>query len=116
MADPFVQNAADKEQLNSAKTKEKFLRKRELSDFRSILETNEGRRIFWRILERCRVFESVWDPSAKIHYLSGQQDLGHWILAEILSSNKAAFFKMIEENKKEEQGKDQAEDTKEEER
>lgn len=96
---PLVKNAADKEQVKRAAFKEKDLRGYELEDLKEVLKTGPGRRVFWRLLEKCRVYESIWTNSARIHYNAGQQDLGHYIMAEIVEADEDAYFNMMKDNK-----------------
>jgi hypothetical protein len=64
-------------------------------DLRRILETDFGRRYVWHLLEEAKVFESVWDPSARIHYNAGKQDFGHMLFAEIARAKPEAYFEMM---------------------
>jgi hypothetical protein len=98
MAD-VQKNAADPAQVKAAEKKEMFRREDQLNDLRKILSMKEGRRVLWRLLEQCRVFASVWEPSAKIHYNSGRQDLGHFIVSEIVEANDEAYLQMMREQK-----------------
>jgi len=93
-----VKNAGDEGQVESGKKKERFNRKDELNDIKFILSTKQGRRFIWRILSHCRVFESIWHQSAMIHYNSGIQDTGHFVLAEIIESDKELYLLMQKEN------------------
>lgn len=96
---PLVTDAADKKQIKNAEQKEKIIRDQELSDIAKIGATVEGKRFFWRLLGRCRTFETIWENSARIHYNAGQQDLGHFLMAEIVEANKEILFQMMTENK-----------------
>lgn len=100
MSEP-LKNVADPIQVREAEKKERFSREGELNDLRKILGTKEGRRLLWRILEQCKVYSSIWEPSAKIHYYAGRQDLGHFILAEIVAADDEAYIQMMRENKQE---------------
>lgn len=102
MHKPLVNNAADEEQLKEAKISLKLTRDTELNDLRFILSHTQGRRFFYRLLEQCKVFNSVWEASAKIHYNSGRQDVGHFIQAEIVEADQDAYFKMLTEAKRSE--------------
>lgn len=100
MSDDRVQrNAADEKQVQEAGNRAKRIRINELNDLRFILQTTQGRRFLWRLLSRCKAFHSVWEPSAKIHYNSGQQDVGHFLMAEIVEANEEAFLQMMKESK-----------------
>jgi len=93
-------NASDRLQVEDQKKRVKERRKQELNDIITVLSTISGRRFIWRILGKCRTFESVWEASAKIHYNAGKQDLGHYIMAEISESDSNLLFKMMKENNK----------------
>lgn len=96
---PLVQNAADPRQVAHAGRKEKQARERELEDLRLILLTAEGRRFLWRVLGYCRFATDVWDPSSRIHFNAGLQNVGHWVLAEITAADEEAFYLMMRENR-----------------
>lgn len=70
-----------------------------LSDLRVILNTPEGRRIFWMILGRCKTFGTIMETNAKIYYNSGQQDVGHFLLALITKADDNLFLQMMRESK-----------------
>jgi hypothetical protein len=99
MGKAVVTNAADQQQVGNAKEKELRGRDRELNDLLSVMNTREGRRYVWRLLAHCKVFGSVWHGSALIHYNSGMQDVGHYILADINDLNPDLLVLMIKENK-----------------
>lgn len=102
MSKALVRNASSKKQVKDAVRKEKFNRESELEDIKEVLKSVNGRRFIWRILSKCKTFESIWQPSAMIHYNSGMQDLGHFIMAEITDADAELLFLMMKENKKEE--------------
>lgn len=95
-------NLSDEGQVKNAEKKSKFRRDQELSDIKSVLSTEEGKRFIWRILSKCKAFSSVWEASAKIHYNSGQQDLGHYIMSEIIDADEQLLFTMMKNNLKSE--------------
>lgn len=92
-------NAADEEQVKQARSREKRIRERELSDIRYLLQSPQGRRFLWKLMGRCKTFESIWEPSAKIHFNAGQQDLGHFIMAEIIEADENSLLQMMKESK-----------------
>lgn len=102
MSRASVGNAADPEQVKEARKKANRERKQEIEDLRTVLSTQQGRRLLWRILGYCKVFESIWSPSAQIHHSAGRQDVGHFIMAEIAHANEEALFTMMREAKSEE--------------
>lgn len=96
---PLVKNAADEGQVRDAASKELRGRERELKDIRSVMSTAEGRRLIWRLLVHCRCFASVADPIDKIQYNAGQQDVGHFLLAEVDESAPDLYDLMKKESK-----------------
>lgn len=92
-------NAADESQVRSVGKKIDDQRLQELNDIKTVLATVSGRRLMWRLMGKCRTFSSVWEASAKIHYNAGQQDLGHFIMAEIVEADENLLFKMMKEQK-----------------
>jgi len=91
-------NAADEDQVRRDTERAKSLRERELNDIIMILDSPAGERFLWRLLGHCGTFESIWEPSAKIHYLSGKQDVGHFLMAEIVEAKPEALVKMMKQN------------------
>lgn len=94
-----VKNAADEGQVRKAAERAKSMREKELNDIAALLQTDYGRRFIWRLLGHCKVFGSVWESSAKIHYNSGVQDVGHFLLAEVTEADPDSLIKMMKENK-----------------
>ncbi len=88
----------EKQVVADSKKKE-LKRLRQLEDLRFVLKNVEGRRVFWRLMAHCRVLESIWDGSAKIHYNSGRQDVGHFVMSEVVEANEDAYLLMMKENK-----------------
>lgn len=101
MSKPFVTDTTDKKQIKNAEQREKLLRDQELSDIAIVCSTLEGRRFVWRILSKCKTFESVWENSARIHFNAGQQDLGHFLMSEVIETKEEILFQMMKENKRE---------------
>ena len=94
----LVKNAADQQQVRAAGQKERFRRKDELEDVQFLLSTLQGRRVLWRLLDYCGVFRSIYTQSSQIYYNSGQQDIGHFLMAEIAEADQAGFLKMMQEH------------------
>lgn len=98
---PVVSNAANSKQLSEAELLIKLGRDKELNDLRAILDKEEGRRFFWRMLGHCRNFASCYDASgSRVYYNVGRQDVGHFIMSEILEANQDAYFLMMGEAQK----------------
>ncbi len=97
MREQSIQEQEKQVELDSKRKEIKRLK--EIEDLRFVLKTTEGRRVFWRLMAHCRVLESIWDGSAKIHYNSGRQDVGHFVMAEVIQANEDAYLLMMKENK-----------------
>lgn len=87
--------------LNEIQKKERLARRKELDDIRTMFNSKSGRNFVWRILEKCGTFESTFhiDPNT-MGYLSGQQDIGHFVMSEIVEAGDSLLFKLMKENKK----------------
>jgi hypothetical protein len=90
-------NTSDKSEVKRAELKEGMIRRQEMDDLRAVMNTPEGRRFIWRLMGHCRVFGSVWEASAKIHYNAGVQDVGHFLMAETTEADKDLFLQMQKE-------------------
>jgi hypothetical protein len=97
-----VRNAADESQVKRASDKQENERDFELSDLQFVMSSPAGRRFVWRMLGHCKVFETVWDNSARIHYNAGKQDIGHWLMAEVGAADEDSLFLMMKEAKQRE--------------
>jgi hypothetical protein len=92
---PNAANVADQRALEKGAKRRRRL---ELEDLRAVLGTGEGRRTIWRVLTQAGAFKSVFNPEAAVMaYQAGQQDLGHWLLAELAELDPAAVFRLAEE-------------------
>lgn len=94
-------NISTKENVKKVKKEATNARRQEIADIKTVLSSKSGRRLYWRLIEYCKVFETIWEPSARIHYNSGVQDVGHFLLSELVDADENLLFKMMKENKKE---------------
>ncbi|MCK5236710.1 MAG: hypothetical protein KAR06_06965 [Deltaproteobacteria bacterium] len=76
--DAKVGNAADPEQVKRAKLSDKDIRKQELSDLRFVMESPEGRRMMWRIINNlCHVNTLSAENSGSLTYFKeGAREVG----------------------------------------
>lgn len=100
MPDPkaLVGNAEDKEQLRKARSITTNQRLQFEHDLGEMVRTPQGRRFMWDLFRRTRIYESIWHPSAAIHYNAGQQDIGHEYQGEFVRLYPEQYFLMIKEN------------------
>jgi hypothetical protein len=94
-----VTNAADENQIREAEKQEKKGADRDTQDLLKVLDTIHGRRVLWRLMEFCKVFESVNTSSAQIYYNAGRQDVGHFIMKLVVSARDEALLEMMKEAK-----------------
>lgn len=93
-------NLSDPAEVEKAKARDEERRKQELNDIRTVLANASGRRLIWKVLTKCNAFGSVFSKEAStMSYLSGQQDLGHYIMSEIVQADENLLLKMMKENK-----------------
>lgn len=98
----YVANIADEKTVKRAERKEKDLRLQQLNDIRTVLNNASGRRFVWRLLEKCKVFGSVYSKDqSMVYFNAGQQDLGHFLMAEITEADQHLLIKMMKDNNKE---------------
>lgn len=103
MANPLITNAADESQQQRARMTAKDREHREIADLYNVMSSKSGRRFIWRLLGVCRPLQSIWEPSARIHYNAGQQDIGHWVIAETEKASLDLFHEMQREAREEEE-------------
>ena len=93
-------NSGNDQEVTKRKTKAQLERERQLEELRVLLSSSGGRYFMWRILSKCRVFDtlSVHDPHTMAIY-SGMRDIGLWLLSEIEETDKDFFTSMYKEGK-----------------
>lgn len=97
----FVKNAADEKQVKQSVHREKIGRDQELEDIQAVMQIEAGRRFIWRLLARCGTFGSVSRPNyGETYYVSGQQDIGHFIMGELAEADEMILGKLMMENYK----------------
>jgi hypothetical protein len=94
----LVGNAADPAQVHRARRKEKDRRTQELADLQRVLAEPAGRRVLWRVLDRCGLFRHIWaEEAARMYLRAGEQNIGHWLMAEIEQADDEALFRLMVE-------------------
>ena len=95
-------NVGDEEQVKQAGTKQEQRRRQELVDMQWVLSDRRGRRVLWRIMERCGAFATVWDPNAaQMGRKAAWQELGQWVRDELTEARPETFLQMMQEHLKE---------------
>ena len=88
----------EKEVEAKARLDLKISRDEQLADLKFLMGTPQGERFFWKFLSKCKTFSSIYEKSALIHYNSGQQDLGHYLMGELTTADSEQFFKIMKDN------------------
>lgn len=94
---PTVRNASDPKQVAFARRRERDTDARWLAALRETLSTPAGRHVIWSLLRRAGIYNSIWDPSSRVHYNAGRQDYGHELLAECLRASEDLYELMERE-------------------
>jgi len=94
----MARNLADRKAVDKSAKRAKNVREREILDVGAILSTAEGRRFIWRLLGHCGVSESVMAADSLIYYNAGKQDVGHFLMAEIMAANPQSYITMMKEH------------------
>ena len=100
MADPFVKNAADEQEVAESKRQENALREQEIADMRWVLSTKQGRRVLWRYLSRAGVFQTSYTGNSEgTLFNEGKRVMGTTIIADVTAADPNAFVAMMLEAK-----------------
>lgn len=76
--------AGDRASEAEARRRAREADKQDRDDVRTLMSTVEGRRLVWRFLTHCGVFNSAFNTNAMSQsHAIGWQDAGRWWLAEI---------------------------------
>lgn len=71
---------------------------REKSDLKKVLSMPEGRRVFWRLLSACRIYQASYSDSAQhMAYNEGRRSVGLFVLNEINRAGVEALGTMQRE-------------------
>ena len=95
--DVLVRNAADPEQVGRARRKTGDEERRIGDAYRAVLATPEGRIVFWHLLAKCRVFETISVQNSLIYTLSGRRDVGLELTADLVRASEDLFEQMSRE-------------------
>lgn len=77
-------------------------RRRELEDVALVLSSVEGRRFYWRMLERCGIHKSSFTGNNTTFFNEGERNIGLLLLADLEEADPDAYVKCLKEARKEE--------------
>lgn len=90
-----MSNAGSEKCVKKMASREERLRHRQMDDLAVVLSSIHGRRLLWRILVECGTFKSVHHPSgSQVYYNAGKQDLGHFVMSEVIGVDPKKFMEM----------------------
>ena len=81
------------------KGKKKYQQKRldEIADLEAVMETPQGRRVLWRILDESKFLaENMFTGNSTTFFNLGQHKIGVWLYKEIMTANPKQFLSMME--------------------
>lgn len=75
-------------------------RRKDLNDIKGLMDSAQGRRVIWRILESGRVFSSTFSVEPlNMAFMEGQRNAGLSILADVMEIAPKKFQVMMLEAK-----------------
>lgn len=99
-----IDKTLDRFQVQAQEKRSKSERMKELRDLRVLLMKPEGRRFFYRQLEKTHCFSSVFDSDpAMLAHNAGWQDAGFFLMAELQEASLEHYFLMLKEGLSDEQ-------------
>lgn len=96
-------NAADKVKVDESAKAAKRQRDEELSDFRNIMQTPEGRRYVWRMLSVTGVFRTSFTGNSTTFFNEGQRNVGLIIINDLNEACPERYMQMMNEANRKEQ-------------
>lgn len=73
------------------------LRKQELNDLKSVLDTDFGKRVFLRMIERAKLLQPTYGSGCNTHdfaFNEGARNYGLWVLGEVRQADPNAWLEM----------------------
>jgi hypothetical protein len=72
------------------------IRRKELKDIETQMETSQGRRLIWRILEKCNVFATTWAAEANLmSFREGGRNIGLMLLQDVMEAAPKKYMVMM---------------------
>lgn len=97
MKEAFVKNAADVDQVREAKRKERWAHEDHISDMAWILSDVRGRRVLWKYLEHCGLFQTSFTGNSTTFFNEGMRNIGLKLIADITTASPESYFMMMKE-------------------
>lgn len=92
-------NASDESALQRQERENQLAQRQADADFKWLMSEPQGRRLVWRLMARCRVFEPVFNTHGGVmNFNEGRRDTGLYLLGEIDRLCPELFAVMAAEN------------------
>ncbi len=96
-----IYDASDEKHVKTKKTRAKIERENQLSAMRDIVESKGGAEFLWRLLSRCKLYETSFTGNSTTFFNEGKREVGLWVLSEIMAADPTAYTKMMETHQEE---------------
>ena len=94
-----VRSGADAAQVKRAGRRDRERLEQEATDLRSIVGTQQGRRVLWRLLVKLGLKDSCYDPDPiRMAALNGARESALWMESEINAVSDTAMAEMRRES------------------
>lgn len=82
-------------QVQEKRLLEELDRDGELAQLRELMALEPARDFLWRVLNKCRVFQSTYNKNfGDMAFAEGQRNIGLWLLSEICEADPGAEIQM----------------------
>lgn len=98
--EPFVKNAADPQQIKEAGKKEKIARDREINDLRVVMDSQNGRRFVYSILDFAGINRLSFTGNSNTYFNEGGRNVGLWLKDMLEKNLPDLYLLMLKENLK----------------
>lgn len=96
-----IYDASDEKHVKTKKTRAKIERENQLSAMRDIIESKGGAEFLWRLLSRCRLYETSFTGNSQTFFNEGKREIGLWVLAEIMAADPNAYARLMTKHQEE---------------
>ena len=101
MSEELAYDSSDEQHVKGRKTKAKIRREDQLSAMRDIIESKGGAEFLWRLLSRCRLYETSFTGNSQTFFNEGKREIGLWVLAEIMAADPNAYARLMTKHQEE---------------
>jgi len=102
-----VKDFSDPKTVLKGKKRHKQKRLDDIADLEAVMETPQGRRVLWRILDESKFLaENMFTGNSTTFFNLGQHKIGVWLYKEIMAANPKQFLSMMEAQLKKDENND----------